>query len=122
MIKMLLKAYFVENRFIGDIEVLVDIAREAGLDADAAREAVADLALRRRAQSRRFDQRRHGLRERERHETEDEELPEALRHEEERRVRKDCRKRDDLQRRGDEYSRPQLWRAKSYPANPQSFD
>ena len=31
----LLKAYFVENRFIGDIEVLVDIAREAGLDADA---------------------------------------------------------------------------------------
>ncbi|MFO1194639.1 MAG: DsbA family oxidoreductase [Rhodoferax sp.] len=40
----LLKAYFVENRFIGDIEVLVDIAREAGLDADAARAHLSDPA------------------------------------------------------------------------------
>ncbi len=33
----LLHAYFVENRFIGSVDVLVDIAAEAGLDADAAR-------------------------------------------------------------------------------------
>ncbi len=33
----LLRAYFIENRFIGDIEVLAAIAAEAGLDADAAR-------------------------------------------------------------------------------------
>ncbi|MBP6850643.1 MAG: DsbA family oxidoreductase [Rhodoferax sp.] len=39
-----LKAYFVENRFIGDVEVLVDIAREAGLDADAARAHLSDPA------------------------------------------------------------------------------
>jgi len=40
----LLKAYFVENRFIGDVEELVQIAREAGLDADAARAFVTDPA------------------------------------------------------------------------------
>ena len=33
----LLRAYFVENRFIGDLDVLVAIAAEAGLDATAAR-------------------------------------------------------------------------------------
>ena len=33
----LLKAYFIENRFIGDLDVLVEIATEAGLDAAAAR-------------------------------------------------------------------------------------
>ena len=38
----LLKAYFVENRFIGSIDVLVAIAAEAGLDADAARAWLAD--------------------------------------------------------------------------------
>ena len=40
----LLKAYFIENRFIGSIEVLVEIAREAGLDADAARSYLGDPA------------------------------------------------------------------------------
>ena len=38
----LLKAYFIENRFIGDVEELVLIAGEAGLDADAARTFVTD--------------------------------------------------------------------------------
>ena len=38
----LLKAYFVENRFIGDADVLAAIAREAGLDADAARSFITD--------------------------------------------------------------------------------
>ncbi len=38
----LLRAYFVENRFIGDPEVLAQIAAEAGLDADAARAFVRD--------------------------------------------------------------------------------
>ena len=38
----LLKAYFVENRFIGDADVLASLAREAGLDADAARSFVTD--------------------------------------------------------------------------------
>jgi len=38
----LLKAYFIENRFIGDADVLADIAREAGLDAAAARSFVTD--------------------------------------------------------------------------------
>lgn len=33
----LLKAYFMENRFIGSVDVLVEIADEAGLDAQAAR-------------------------------------------------------------------------------------
>jgi predicted DsbA family dithiol-disulfide isomerase len=37
MKERLLKAYFVENRNIGDTDVLVAIATEAGLDADAAR-------------------------------------------------------------------------------------
>lgn len=38
----LLKAYFVENRFIGSVDVLAAIAGEAGLDADAARSFVSD--------------------------------------------------------------------------------
>ncbi len=38
----LLKAYFTQNRFIGDVQVLAAIADEAGLDADAARSFVAD--------------------------------------------------------------------------------
>ncbi len=38
----LLKAYFIDNRFIGSIDVLADIAREAGLDAEAARAFVTD--------------------------------------------------------------------------------
>jgi predicted DsbA family dithiol-disulfide isomerase len=33
----LLKAYFVENRFIGSVDVLTEVAAEAGLDAAAAR-------------------------------------------------------------------------------------
>ena len=37
MKERLLRAYFVENRNIGDTDVLVAIAAEAGLDADAAR-------------------------------------------------------------------------------------
>lgn len=37
MKERLLKAYFVENRNIGDVDVLAAIAAEAGLDADAAR-------------------------------------------------------------------------------------
>jgi predicted DsbA family dithiol-disulfide isomerase len=37
MKERLLKAYFVENRFIGSVDVLVDIATEAGLDPVAAR-------------------------------------------------------------------------------------
>ena len=39
-----LKAYFVENRFIGDVDVLAEIAAEAGLDAEAARAWVSDPA------------------------------------------------------------------------------
>ena len=39
-----LKAYFVENRFIGNIDVLGEIAAEAGLDAAAARAWVSDPA------------------------------------------------------------------------------
>ena len=42
MKERLLKAYFVENRFIGDADVLASLAREAGLDADAARSFVTD--------------------------------------------------------------------------------
>ncbi len=42
----ILKAYFVENRFIGGIDVLTDIAREAGLDAEAARAYLSDAAAR----------------------------------------------------------------------------
>jgi len=38
----LLKAYFVENRFIGSIDELVKIADEAGLDAEAARAFIGD--------------------------------------------------------------------------------
>lgn len=38
----LLKAYFVQGRFIGDHAVLLEIAREGGLDADAARAALDD--------------------------------------------------------------------------------
>ncbi len=42
----LLKAYFIENRFIGDTEELVAIAVEAGLDAEAARAFLTDPAQR----------------------------------------------------------------------------
>jgi predicted DsbA family dithiol-disulfide isomerase len=38
----LLKANFVDNQFLGDIEVLVQIATDAGLDGDAARAFVTD--------------------------------------------------------------------------------
>lgn len=38
----LLKAYFIDNRFIGSTEVLAEIAREAGLDAQAANAFVTD--------------------------------------------------------------------------------
>ena len=38
----LLKAYFVDNRFIGSADVLTEIAREAGLDAQAAHAFVTD--------------------------------------------------------------------------------
>ncbi|MEO8543088.1 MAG: DsbA family oxidoreductase [Burkholderiaceae bacterium] len=40
----LLKAYFIENRFIGDVDVLVQIAVDAGLDGDAARAFITDPA------------------------------------------------------------------------------
>ena len=38
----LLRAYFVENRFIGDINVLANIATEAGLNGDDARAFITD--------------------------------------------------------------------------------
>ncbi len=38
----MLKAYFIEGRFIGDADVLAEIAREAGLDPQAARAFVTD--------------------------------------------------------------------------------
>ncbi len=38
----LLKAYFVENRFIGSVDELVAIAGEAGLDGEAARAFISD--------------------------------------------------------------------------------
>ena len=40
----LLKAYFIDNQFIGDVDVLVQIGAEAGLDADATRAFVTDAA------------------------------------------------------------------------------
>ncbi|MEO8858682.1 MAG: DsbA family oxidoreductase [Burkholderiaceae bacterium] len=40
----LLQAYFIDNRFIGDVDVLADIARAAGLDAEQARAYVSDSA------------------------------------------------------------------------------
>ncbi|KQP11947.1 DsbA family oxidoreductase [Pseudorhodoferax sp. Leaf267] len=42
----LLQAYFIENRFIGDLDVLADIAAQAGLDAAAARAYIEDPAAR----------------------------------------------------------------------------
>jgi len=46
MKERLLKAYFVENRFIGSIDVLTEIAAEAGLDAQAVRLYLSDPAQR----------------------------------------------------------------------------
>ena len=40
----LLKAYFIDNQFIGDVDVLVQIGADAGLDADATRAFVTDAA------------------------------------------------------------------------------
>ena len=42
----LLKAYFVQGRFIGSVDVLAEIAVEAGLDGDAARAYICDAANR----------------------------------------------------------------------------
>ena len=42
----LLKAYFVEGRFIGSMDVLAEIAAEAGLDGAAARAYISDAANR----------------------------------------------------------------------------
>ncbi|WP_326541820.1 DsbA family oxidoreductase [Pseudorhodoferax sp.] len=42
----LLQAYFIQNRFIGDLDELAAIAREAGLDAEAARRFIDDPARR----------------------------------------------------------------------------
>jgi predicted DsbA family dithiol-disulfide isomerase len=44
--ELLLKAYFVEGRFIGSVDVLTEIAVEAGLDGDAARAYISDAAHR----------------------------------------------------------------------------
>jgi predicted DsbA family dithiol-disulfide isomerase len=38
----ILKAYFMDSRFIGDVEVLVDIAVQTGLDGQAARTFITD--------------------------------------------------------------------------------
>ena len=40
----LLKAYFIDNQFIGDVDVLVQIGVDAGLDAEAARAFITDAA------------------------------------------------------------------------------
>jgi predicted DsbA family dithiol-disulfide isomerase len=40
----LFKAYFIDGEFIGDVEVLVDIAAECGLDADATRAVLSERA------------------------------------------------------------------------------
>lgn len=40
----LLQAYFIDNQFIGDVDVLVQIAVDAGLDADATRASITDAA------------------------------------------------------------------------------
>lgn len=40
MTERLMSAYFTEGRHVGRVDDLVDLAREAGLDADAAREAL----------------------------------------------------------------------------------
>jgi len=40
----LFKAYFVDGEFIGDLDVLVAIAAECGLDADATRAVVSERA------------------------------------------------------------------------------
>jgi predicted DsbA family dithiol-disulfide isomerase len=42
----LMKAYFVEGRFIGSLDVLAQIAEESGLDGDAARAYVSNAAHR----------------------------------------------------------------------------
>lgn len=47
----LFSAYWVEGRDIGDIDVLVSIAAEAGLDADKAREVLESGALAERVQA-----------------------------------------------------------------------
>jgi predicted DsbA family dithiol-disulfide isomerase len=44
--ELLLKAYFVEGRFIGSLDVLAEVAAEAGLDADAARAYLGNAANR----------------------------------------------------------------------------
>ena len=42
IVERLFKAYFVDGRFIGDIEVLVAIAAECGLDAEATRAVLSE--------------------------------------------------------------------------------
>jgi len=44
IVERLFKAYFVDGQFIGDIDVLVGIATECGLDADATRAVLAERA------------------------------------------------------------------------------
>ena len=44
VVEQLFKAYFVDGRFVGDIEVLVAIATACGLDAEATRAVLADPA------------------------------------------------------------------------------
>ena len=44
VVERLFKAYFVDGRFIGDIETLVSIAADCGLDADATRAVLSERA------------------------------------------------------------------------------
>jgi predicted DsbA family dithiol-disulfide isomerase len=45
-VERLFRAYFVEGRMIGEIDTLAELAGEAGLDADAARDLLASERLR----------------------------------------------------------------------------
>jgi len=46
LVERLFRAYFVEGRMIGEIDTLAELAGEAGLDADAARDLLASGRLR----------------------------------------------------------------------------
>jgi len=61
VVERLFRAYFIDGRYVGDVDTLVTIATECGLDGDAARAAITDPARLEAVAAQDADARRQGI-------------------------------------------------------------